>query len=76
MEHRFIKEFKAAQLVDSIVNPYAREDGTLIILLKGPSDAFRKGFREKIDKDKLKTTAQGAVRAILPNPLDKGGALH
>ena len=76
MEHRFIKEFKAARLVGSIENPYAREDGTLIILLKGPSDAFRQAFREKIDKDRLKTTAQGAVQTISPNPLDKGGSLH
>jgi len=76
MDHRFIKEFKAARLVDSIVNPYAREDGTLIILLKGPSDAFRQAFREKIEKDRLKTTAQGAVQTISPNPLDKGGSLH
>jgi hypothetical protein len=76
MEHRFIKEFDSARLVDSIANPYAREDGTLIILLKGPSAAFRKAFREKIDKDKLKTTAQGAVQTIHPNPLDKGGTLH
>lgn len=76
MEHRFIKEFQWVRLVDSIANPYAREHGSLIILLKGPSDAFRQAFREKIDKDRLKTTAQGAVRAIQPNPLDKGGSMH
>jgi hypothetical protein len=44
--------------------------------LQGPSDAFRQAFREKIDKDRLKTTAQGAVQTISPNPLDKGGSLH
>jgi hypothetical protein len=76
MSHKFIKEFKSAQLVDSIANPYAIEDGSLIILLKGPSEAFRTAFRKKIDLDKLKTTAHGSVQTLKPNPLDKGGALH
>jgi hypothetical protein len=76
MQHRFIKEFKAVRLADSITNPYAREDGSLIILMKGPSDAFRKAFRNKIDRNKLKTTAQGAVQTMKPNPLEEGGAMH
>ncbi len=76
MEHRFIKEFKSARAVGSIANPYAREAGSLIILMKGPSEAFRQAFRQKIDLDRLKTTAPGAVRALGPNPLDKGGSLH
>ncbi|MDP4256455.1 MAG: glycosyltransferase family 39 protein, partial [Bacteroidota bacterium] len=76
MQHRFIKEFKSVPVVDSIANPYAREDGTLIILLKGSSDAFRKAFRIKIDLDKLKTTAHGAVQELKSNPLDKGGSMH
>lgn len=76
MEHKFIGEFTAARLVDSIANPYAREDGSLIILLKGPSEAFRQAFREKIEKDRMKTTAQGAVKALGPNPLDRGGSMH
>ena len=76
MQHRFIKEFKTAWLVDSIANRFAREHGTLIILLKGPSEAFRQAFREKIDLDRLKTTAQGAVQTLGPNPLDKGGSMH
>jgi hypothetical protein len=76
MQHRFIKEFKAVRLVDSIANPYAIEDGSLIILLKGPSEAFRQAFRDKIDLDKLKTTAHGAVQILKPNPLDKGGSMH
>jgi|GEM_PF-4832127 len=75
-EHRFIKEFKEVRLVDSIANPYAIETGSLIILMKGPSDAFRQAFRDKIDLDRLKTTADGAVQNLKPNPLDKGGALH
>ncbi|HEV2355445.1 MAG TPA: glycosyltransferase family 39 protein, partial [Puia sp.] len=76
MQHRFIKEFKEARLVDSIANPYAREDGSLVILFKGPSDAFREAFREKIDRDKLRTTAQGAVQTLKPSPLGRGGAMH
>ncbi|NLU90712.1 glycosyltransferase family 39 protein [Chitinophaga sp. Ak27] len=76
MQHAFIKEFKAVQLVDSITNPYAREHGSLIILMKGPSEAFRKAFRDKIDKSKLKTTADGAAQTLKPNPLEDGGALH
>jgi hypothetical protein len=76
MQHPFIKEFKAVRLVDSIANPYAREDGSLIILMKGPSDTFRKAFRDKIDLDKLKTTAHGAVQNLKPNSLEEGGALH
>lgn len=76
MQHAFIKEFKTAQLVDSITNPYAREHGSLIILLKEPSEAFRQAFRDKIDKSKLKTTAEGAAQTLKPNPLEDGGALH
>jgi hypothetical protein len=76
MQHGFIKEFKSVHLVDSIRNPYAREDGTLIILLKGPSEVFRKAFRDKIDRDKLTTTARGAVQDLKPNAIEKGGDLH
>jgi len=76
MQHKFIKDFQSVPFVDSIANPYAREDGSLIILMKGPDDAFRQAFREKIDLDKLKTTAQGAVQNMKPNPLDKGGSMH
>jgi hypothetical protein len=76
MQHQFIREFQSAQLVDSISNRYAREDGTLIILLKGPGEKFRQAFRYKIDLDRLKTTAHGATQTLTPNPLEKGGALH
>jgi hypothetical protein len=76
MQHAFIKEFKEVRLIDSIANPFAREAGTLILLMKGPSDAFRKAFRIKIDQDRLKTTAQGAGQTLKPNPLEEGGTLH
>jgi 4-amino-4-deoxy-L-arabinose transferase-like glycosyltransferase len=54
MEHAFIKDFKSAQLVDSITSPYARERGNLIIVLKGADSSFKKFFIEKIEKDKAK----------------------
>jgi hypothetical protein len=76
MQHAFMKEFKEVRLADSIANPFAREHGSLIIVMKGPSDAFRKAFRDKIDKDILKTTAQGASRSLKPNPLEEGGEMH
>ncbi len=49
MQHPFIKDFISAVAVDSVTNFYAREHGTLIILLKGANDAFNKMFQEKID---------------------------
>jgi hypothetical protein len=39
-------------LVDSITNKFAREYGSLIILLKGGNDSFNKMFMEKLAKDK------------------------
>jgi 4-amino-4-deoxy-L-arabinose transferase-like glycosyltransferase len=77
MNHAFIKEFQSVKLMDSINNPYARENGSLIILFKGPSAVFRRAFVEKIDKAKLKTTATGVSGpGVSPNPLEKGGNLH
>jgi hypothetical protein len=76
MQHSFIHEFVSAKVMDSITNPYAREYGTLIILLKGPSDKFRKAFRDKIEKDKYKTTARGTAAGVGPNDLEKGGSMH
>jgi len=52
MEHAFIRDFASAKLVDSITNPFARERGTLIILLKGPNQAFRDFFRKKLEADR------------------------
>lgn len=52
MHHDFIKDFSGAILYDSIINPYAREKGDLIIILKGANDRFREMFEEKIEEDK------------------------
>ncbi len=55
MQHDFIKEFEHAAVRRPCTNPYARENGTQIILLKGASDKFRKFFHDKLNEDKLKT---------------------
>jgi hypothetical protein len=52
MQHPFIKDFVTAQLRDSVTAPYAREHGSLIILLKGANNAFNQMFKEKIAKDR------------------------
>ncbi len=52
MQHAFIHDFRQAILVDSVANPYAREKGSLIILLKGANDSFNSMFRNKIRKDR------------------------
>ncbi len=50
MQHDFIKDFTSAKLMDSIANPYARERGSLIILLKGANESFNRFFTKMIDK--------------------------
>jgi hypothetical protein len=54
MEHAFIKDFQSARLMDSVTSPYAREKGSLIIVLKGADSSFKKFFIDKIEKDKAK----------------------
>lgn len=52
MQHDFIRDFKSAQLVDSITNPFAREKGSLIILLKGANQSFRNYFQKQLAGDR------------------------
>jgi hypothetical protein len=52
MTYPFIKECRQAILVDSVTNPYAKEHGSLIILLKGVNDNFKKMVKYKIEKEK------------------------
>ncbi len=56
MQHPFIKNFTSAVLFDSITNVYARERGSLIIVLKGANQQFTDMFNQKMkeDHDKLK----------------------
>jgi len=54
MQHPFIKDFQSAVVYDSITHPYAREHGSLIIILKGANEKFNQMFKEKIAQDKAK----------------------
>ena len=54
MQHDFIHDFATAEVSDSIVNPYAREEGSLIIILKGANEKMKKMFHDKIQADKDK----------------------
>lgn len=51
MQHDFIHDFKVAIVSDSITNPYARERGSLIIILKGANEKMKKMFHDKIQTD-------------------------
>ena len=54
MQHPFIKDFSSAVLSDSITDKFAKESGSLIIILKGANETMNQMFREKIKKDKEK----------------------
>ena len=54
MQHDFLKDFSSATLVDSVTNPFAREHGSLIIILKGANEKFNQMFKEKIVADKAR----------------------
>lgn len=51
MQHSFLKDFASVTLSDSITNPYAREQGSLMIIMKGASDKLNEMFRQKIAED-------------------------
>jgi 4-amino-4-deoxy-L-arabinose transferase-like glycosyltransferase len=55
MNYGFIKEFSRAILTDSVTNPYARENGTAVVLLVGASEKFKKFFTDKLQADRKKT---------------------
>ncbi|HUZ61667.1 MAG TPA: glycosyltransferase family 39 protein [Hanamia sp.] len=54
MQHPFIEDFNSALLSDSITNKYARENGSLILVLKGANASMNEIFRQKIKKDKAR----------------------
>src|SRR6266496_382395 len=54
MQHSFIYDFNSAVAFDSVTNSYAREKGSLIILLKGANEKFNTMFRQKILNDKAR----------------------
>mgnify|MGYP001546198876 CR=1 FL=1 len=54
MQHDFLKDFASVTLSDRVTNEYAREKGSLILVLKGANEKFNEMFRQKIEKDKSK----------------------
>jgi hypothetical protein len=56
MHEDFIHEFQSAAVVDSITYPYAREYGSYILLLKGPSEKFRKVWLAYYEKLRAETS--------------------
>jgi hypothetical protein len=56
MQRPFLNYFSSAELSDSITNQYAREHGSLIIILKGANEKMNQLFSEKIKNDKEKFT--------------------
>jgi hypothetical protein len=52
MQHSFVHDFASAVVTDSVINPYAREKGSLIILFKGANEKFNEMFKQKIEEDK------------------------
>jgi 4-amino-4-deoxy-L-arabinose transferase-like glycosyltransferase len=56
MQHPFIHDFESAYISDSVTSIYARERGTLIIVLKKGNEQFQKMFLDKIAKDKTKVS--------------------
>jgi len=54
MQHDFLKDFSSVTLSDSITNPFAREHGSLIIIMKGANEKFNQMFKQKIKADKEK----------------------
>ena len=56
MEHDFLKNFKEVVLFDSVTTPYARERGSLILLLKGMNAKMQQEFKLKIIQSKKETS--------------------
>ena len=54
MQHPFIKNFSTAILFGSVTNFYARERGSLILVLKGANEKMQEMFRQKIKADREK----------------------
>ncbi len=54
MQHDFLKDFRSVILSDSVTNEYAREKGSLIIIMKGANEKFNEMFYKKIEADRAK----------------------
>ena len=55
MQRPFIRMFASAKRTGIVEDPYARENGTQVILLEGANDAFRKFFNDMLNADRIKT---------------------
>ena len=58
MDKPYTKSFKSAFVFDKIENRFARENGSLIVILKGASAQTREGLRELINSKKVMFTRQ------------------
>ena len=54
MQRPFLKDFTTVILSDSITDKYAREKGSLILILKGANNKFNEMFSQKIKLEKQK----------------------
>jgi len=52
LQRPFMKEFREVKLWGKVGEPYARENGAQVILMKGASEKFRQFFRQKINEDR------------------------
>jgi hypothetical protein len=57
MEENFVREFQFAKVMDSVINPNAREFASRIILLKGPSQKSQKIWKEYYESLRKETRA-------------------
>jgi len=55
-DNGFMHQFKYAAIVDSITNPYAREFGSYILLLKYPNPKFRMAWKKYYDSLKQESS--------------------
>jgi hypothetical protein len=64
MKHPFVKEFAYAQVTDSVVNPFAREQGDLIILFKGANQKFAAYFGRKMERKKAAIMGKPVIGSL------------
>jgi hypothetical protein len=50
----FMKLFASTVLADSVTTPFAREGGSIIIVMKGPSAAARKQWGDRYEEKRQK----------------------
>lgn len=58
MNQPYTRSFKSAFVFDRIENKYARENGSVIVIMKGASPQTREGLRQLIDSRRAKFSRQ------------------